>query len=53
MPDEAETQALLALMLINHARTEARFRGSELVLLDDPLQPCLASQMVEYQLVDR
>jgi RNA polymerase sigma-70 factor (ECF subfamily) len=35
MPDEAEVHALLALMLINHARTAARFQGSELVLLDD------------------
>jgi RNA polymerase sigma-70 factor, ECF subfamily len=35
MPDEAEAHALLALMLINHARTAARFHGSELVLLDD------------------
>jgi RNA polymerase sigma-70 factor (ECF subfamily) len=35
MPDEAEANALLALMLINHARTAARFRGGELVLLDD------------------
>ena len=35
MPDEAEAHALLALMLINHARTPARFRGGELVLLDD------------------
>jgi RNA polymerase sigma-70 factor (ECF subfamily) len=35
MPDEAEAHALLALMLINHARTAARFRGQELVLLDD------------------
>jgi RNA polymerase sigma-70 factor, ECF subfamily len=35
MPDEAEAYALLALMLINHARTPARFRGGELVLLDD------------------
>ena len=35
MPDEAEAHALLALMLINHARTAARFRGGELVLLDD------------------
>jgi RNA polymerase sigma-70 factor, ECF subfamily len=34
MPDEAEAQALLALMLINHARTDARFQQSELVLLD-------------------
>ncbi len=35
MPDEAEAHALLALMLINHARSRARFRGGELVLLDD------------------
>lgn len=35
MPDEAEAHALLALMLINHARTTARFLGGELVLLDD------------------
>ena len=35
MPDEAEAHALLALMLINHARTAARFQGGELVLLDD------------------
>jgi RNA polymerase sigma-70 factor, ECF subfamily len=35
MPDEAEAHALLALMLINHARTAARFESGELVLLDD------------------
>ena len=35
MPDEAEAHALLALMLINHARSPARFLGGELVLLDD------------------
>jgi RNA polymerase sigma-70 factor (ECF subfamily) len=35
MPDEAEAHALLALMLINHARTAARFQDGELVLLDD------------------
>jgi RNA polymerase sigma-70 factor, ECF subfamily len=35
MPDEAEANSLLALMLIDHARTAARFRGDELVLLDD------------------
>jgi RNA polymerase sigma-70 factor (ECF subfamily) len=35
MPDEAEAHALLALMLINHARSTARFRNGELVLLDD------------------
>jgi RNA polymerase sigma-70 factor (ECF subfamily) len=35
MPDEAEAHALLGLMLINDARTAARFQGSELVLLDN------------------
>ena len=35
MPDEAEAHALLALMLINHARSAARLRDGELVLLDD------------------
>jgi RNA polymerase sigma-70 factor (ECF subfamily) len=35
MPDDAEAHALLALMLINHARHAARFRNGELVLLDD------------------
>ena len=34
MPDEAEAHALLALMLMNHARTAARFRGGQLVVLD-------------------
>ena len=35
MPDEAEAHGLLALMLIDHARSASRFRGGELVLLDD------------------
>jgi RNA polymerase sigma-70 factor, ECF subfamily len=35
MPDEPEAHALLALMLLGHARSAARFRGGELVLLDD------------------
>src|SRR5579864_3250090 len=35
MPDEAEAHGLLALMLIDHARTPARFQGGELVLLDE------------------
>ena len=35
MPDEAEAHALLALMLLGHARSAARFQGGELVLLDD------------------
>jgi RNA polymerase sigma-70 factor, ECF subfamily len=35
MPDEPEVHALLALMLLHDARSEARFRGEELVLLRD------------------
>jgi len=35
MPDEAEVRALLALMLINHARRETRYADGEMVLLDD------------------
>jgi len=35
MPDEPEVQALLALMLIHHARRHARFAGEDLVLLED------------------
>jgi RNA polymerase sigma-70 factor, ECF subfamily len=35
MPDEAEAHALLALMVMGHARAAARFQGGELVLLDD------------------
>jgi len=35
MPDEAETHALLALMLLHDARREARFAGGAVVLLAD------------------
>ncbi|MGH3002449.1 MAG: DUF6596 domain-containing protein [Gaiellaceae bacterium] len=35
MPDEAEAAGLLALMLLTHSRRDARFRGGELVLLDE------------------
>ncbi len=35
MPDEAEVLALLALMLLNDARRDARVRDDEIVLLDD------------------
>jgi RNA polymerase sigma-70 factor (ECF subfamily) len=35
MPDEAETQALLALMLLHDARRAARFADGDLVLLAD------------------
>src|SRR5262249_53399726 len=35
MPDEPEAYGLLALMMIHHARREARFSGEDLVLLED------------------
>lgn len=35
MPDEPEVHGLLALMMLHHARREARFVGDELVLLAD------------------
>nr|WP_280109761.1 sigma-70 family RNA polymerase sigma factor [Patulibacter medicamentivorans] len=35
LPDEPETGGLLALMLLHHARREARFADGELVLLAD------------------
>jgi RNA polymerase sigma-70 factor (ECF subfamily) len=35
MPDEAEALGLLALMLLNDARREARFQHGDVVLLDD------------------
>jgi RNA polymerase sigma-70 factor (ECF subfamily) len=35
MPDESEVLALVALMLLGDSRRDARFRGGELVLLDD------------------
>jgi len=35
VPDDAEVSALLALMLLQHARREARTEGGELVLLPD------------------
>ncbi len=35
MPDEPEVHGLLALMLLHDARREARFRGDDLVLLED------------------
>jgi RNA polymerase sigma-70 factor (ECF subfamily) len=35
MPDEPETYALLALMLLHNSRRRARFQGGELVLLAD------------------
>jgi RNA polymerase sigma-70 factor (ECF subfamily) len=35
MPDEAEAAGLLALMLLNDARRQARFKDGAMVLLDD------------------
>jgi len=35
MPDEPEVHGLVALMLVHHARREARFAGDQLVLLSD------------------
>ncbi|UTI63064.1 sigma-70 family RNA polymerase sigma factor [Paraconexibacter antarcticus] len=35
MPDESEVHGLLALMLLHHARRDARFDGADLVLLAD------------------
>jgi RNA polymerase sigma-70 factor (ECF subfamily) len=35
MPDEPEVSGLLALMMVNDARREARFAGGEMVLLRD------------------
>jgi RNA polymerase sigma-70 factor (ECF subfamily) len=35
MPDEPEAHGLLALMVVNDARREARFEGEEIVLLSD------------------
>jgi RNA polymerase sigma factor (sigma-70 family) len=35
MPDEPEAHGLLALVLIHHARRDARFAGGDLVLMDD------------------
>jgi RNA polymerase sigma-70 factor (ECF subfamily) len=47
MPDEAEAHALLALMLINHARSVARFQDDELVLLDDQDRSLWDRQQIE------
>ena len=55
MPDEAEAHGLLALMLINHARSRARFHSGELVLLDDQDRSLWDQDRIEEgrQLVDR
>jgi RNA polymerase sigma-70 factor, ECF subfamily len=47
MRDESEAHALLALMLINHARSAARFSGGELVLLDDQDRSLWDQRLIE------
>ena len=47
MPDEAEAHALVALMLLGHARSAARFRNGELVLLDDQDRSLWAQDQIE------
>src|SRR5213076_3208252 len=47
MPDEAEAHALLALMLMGDARSAARFRDGELVLLDDQDRSLWDGQRIE------
>jgi RNA polymerase sigma-70 factor, ECF subfamily len=55
MPDEAEAHGLLALMLINHARSAARFSGGELILLDDQDRSLWNQRLIEEgrQLLER
>ncbi|MFL5871350.1 MAG: RNA polymerase sigma factor [Solirubrobacterales bacterium] len=47
MPDEPEVHALLALMLINDARREARFADGEMVLLSDQDRSLWNSEQIE------
>lgn len=47
MPDDAEAHALLALMLINHARSAARLTDGELVLLDDQDRSLWDGRLIE------
>lgn len=47
MPDEPEAHGLLALMFINHARSAARFRDGEVVLLDDQDRALWNEQQIE------
>ena len=55
MPDEAEAHGLLALMLMGHARSAARFRNGELVLLDDQDRSLWNQRQIEEgrELLDR
>jgi len=47
MPDEPEVHGLLALMLVNDARREARFEGGEVVLLGDQDRSLWESGQIE------
>jgi RNA polymerase sigma-70 factor, ECF subfamily len=47
MPDEAEALGLLALLLLNDARREARFRDGEVVLLDDQDRGLWSQQQID------
>jgi RNA polymerase sigma-70 factor (ECF subfamily) len=47
MPDEAEALGLLALLLLNDARREGRFRDGEVVLLDDQDRGLWSQQQID------
>ena len=47
MPDEPEAHGLLALMLVDHARSAARFRDGALVLLDEQARSRWDSRQIE------
>jgi RNA polymerase sigma-70 factor (ECF subfamily) len=47
MPDEAEVQGLLALMLLNDSRRAARYQDDELVLLADQDQALWDTEQIE------
>jgi RNA polymerase sigma-70 factor (ECF subfamily) len=47
MPDEPEVRGLLALMLVNDARREARFEGGEMVLLRDQDRSLWDAEQIE------
>ena len=47
MPDEPEVRALLALMLVNDARREARFTDGEVVLLRDQDRSLWDAEQIE------
>jgi RNA polymerase sigma-70 factor, ECF subfamily len=47
MPDEPEVHGLLALMLVNDARRDARFENGELVLLRDQDRSLWSAEQIE------